>query len=127
MAHFSARLLRLTAQDCDMLYFLINISHIIDSNLNKMQLLLLRLQVFWLWLQHVFISPVCEWVPMTSAFVTLFGFTWLWLVNKKWMARPLNLDELIIMDYELSIITLFFSCFDPTVYLMDIRLSQYTS
>ena len=40
-----------------------------------MELLVSRLEMFWLLLQHMFISPICDWVPMTSAFVTPFGCT----------------------------------------------------
>ena len=34
---------------------------------------------------------MCDWALLTWAFVTPFGYTWLWLVNKMLMARPLNL------------------------------------
>ena len=37
-----------------------------------------------------------DWAPLTSAFVTPSGCTWLWLVNKTLMARPLNLDDLFM-------------------------------
>ena len=53
-------------------YFL---SHIIDWYLSEIELLVLWLEVLWLCLQHVFISPMCDWVPMTLAFVTPFGCT----------------------------------------------------
>ena len=38
---------------------------------------------------------LCDWAPLTSAFVTPYRCTLLWLVNKALMARPLNLDDLL--------------------------------
>ena len=62
--------------------------------LNKIELLVLRLEGCWLFTLCVYLSNV--WLgPDTWAFVTPFCCTWLWLVNKKWMARPLNLDYLL--------------------------------
>ena len=41
-------------------------------------------------ISSVFI-PTCDWAPLTSAFVTPLRCTWLWLVYKTLMARPLIL------------------------------------
>ena len=38
---------------------------------------------------------MCDWAPLTRAFVTPFGCTSLSLVNKMLMVRPLNLDDLL--------------------------------